>query len=435
MEIVVRLHRYAYENGQRAQILHTPIPLVWTEVPEDISSLAKQRGRWHRGLIEILRQHRAMLFNPTYGRVGVFSLPYFLWFELMGPYIEAFGLFLLPLLALTGLLSPLHALLITSITLGAGMIQSLLAVLVSTSMLPASPAGQRIESLIGADSWRDRAVLFGGSFLTELGYRQLTVWWRLRATVDYLRGHTSWDKIERKGFRRAATSLLLVAMLMGVSAREVHAEVEGPTQIGSVIVTTERRDHQPVSWWTESVVQWKNPRALTHWTGVYRADRGELTDYGVIVGLAPPKAKWGGLGAELRVSSGADFSPLWSASAEGEIRLVGKWTGSLKLRHSHYPALDVDRFSPGVVNYLKWNWWWSNHLEIQQSRFDDGQRDVIVGFASILSTPLPGNVGLRWQLQRGGESYLVRASTTARDVRATTLACSSNCPCTAHGGS
>jgi YaiO family outer membrane protein len=423
MEIIVRLHRYAYENGTRAKILHTPLPLVWTEVPEDIASLSKQRGRWHRGLIEILRQHRAMLFNPTYGRVGVFSLPYFLWFELMGPYIEAFGFFVLPVLALTGVLSPLHALLITSIALGAGMIQSLLAVLVSTTMLPSSPVGQRIESLLGADSWRDRAVLFLGSFLTELGYRQLTVWWRLRATVDYMRGHNSWDKFERKGFRTATTTTVLLAALLGLCPPRATAETNGAgfRQEATVVVTAERRDQQPVSWWTESLVQWKNPQAISHWTGIYRADRGNLTDYGIIVGAAPPRWDWGGFGAELRVSSGADFSPLWSASLEGEFKIKGRVTGSVLVRRDHYPALDVDRWSPGTVVYLKWNWWWSNHLELQQSRFDSGPNDFIVGWASRLWTPLPHDIALRWQWQSGGESYLVRSSSEARDIRATIL--------------
>ncbi len=432
MEIVVRLHRFAYENGQRARILHTPLPLVWTEVPEDLASLAKQRGRWHRGLIEILRRHRKMLFDPTYGRVGVFSLPYFLWFELLGPYIEAFGFFVLPLLALTGRLSPFHALLITSIAVGSGMIQSLLAVLVSTLMLPSSPAGHRMDSLIGADSWRDRAVLFAGSFLTEMGYRQLTVWWRLRATLDYLRGHDSWDKFERKGFRSAVTTTLIallgVVLALGPRNSSASEASEGTRPEALVIVTGERRDQQPVSWWTESIVQWKNPRKISHWTGVYRADRANSTDYGIILGMAPPRAKWGGMGAELRVSSGADFSPLWSASAEGEFGLWRRWTASARLLHSHYPALDVDRWSAGVVTYLKWNWWWSNLFEMQRSRFESGERDFIAGWESKLSTPLPHGIGLRWLWQRGGESYLVRTSSTARDIRATTFGVQADLP-------
>ena len=36
--------------------------------------------------------------------------------------------------------------------------------------------------------------------LENLGYRQLTVWWRLRGIVSYIRGKRSWGKMHRKGF-------------------------------------------------------------------------------------------------------------------------------------------------------------------------------------------------------------------------------------------
>jgi cellulose synthase/poly-beta-1,6-N-acetylglucosamine synthase-like glycosyltransferase len=426
MEMVVRIHRYARDRGRRAQVLHTPLPVVWTEVPEDTGALSKQRRRWHRGLLEILHLHRHMMLQPAYGRVGVFALPYFFWFELMGPYIEASGFVLVPLLALFGHLSLFHAVLLTSIALGAGMIQSLLAVCVSTLMLPASPAGDRVESMLGADRWRDRAVLFAGSFLTELGYRQLTVWWRLRGTWDYFRGHHGWDKFERKGYRTAATSAVLAALLLAASFSTAHAQAERPPWEASVVLTSERRDGQPASWWTESLAQRKAPRSLSQWTGVYRADRDGMSDYGMVVGLATPHLSWGGAGGELRISTGADFTPLWSTSAETEFGLWGHWTGSLRWRHAHYAALDVDRIAPGAVAYLHGEVWWSNHLVIQESRFDAGPRDRIVGWSSMLYTPLPWirpiphGVSVRWKFDRGGENYLVRASAPVGDLRATT---------------
>jgi hypothetical protein len=33
----------------------------------------------------------------------------------------------------------------------------------------------------------------------NLGYRQLTVWWRVRAFWDYWRGNTTWGQMERRG--------------------------------------------------------------------------------------------------------------------------------------------------------------------------------------------------------------------------------------------
>ena len=47
----------------------------------------------------------------------------------------------------------------------------------------------------------DRALLVVWAALENLGYRQLTVWWRLRGIVSYIRGKRSWGKMTRKGFK------------------------------------------------------------------------------------------------------------------------------------------------------------------------------------------------------------------------------------------
>jgi len=36
--------------------------------------------------------------------------------------------------------------------------------------------------------------------LENLGYRQLTVYWRLRGIVAFLRGRTEWGSMNRQGF-------------------------------------------------------------------------------------------------------------------------------------------------------------------------------------------------------------------------------------------
>jgi cellulose synthase/poly-beta-1,6-N-acetylglucosamine synthase-like glycosyltransferase/peptidoglycan/xylan/chitin deacetylase (PgdA/CDA1 family) len=47
-----------------------------TEAPETIRALAKQRKRWTYGNIQALWKHRAMLFRPKYGMLGMLALPY-----------------------------------------------------------------------------------------------------------------------------------------------------------------------------------------------------------------------------------------------------------------------------------------------------------------------------------------------------------------------
>jgi hypothetical protein len=40
----------------------------------------------------------------------------------------------------------------------------------------------------------------GWALLENLGYRQLTVLWRLQGLVKYLRGRREWGAMERRGF-------------------------------------------------------------------------------------------------------------------------------------------------------------------------------------------------------------------------------------------
>ena len=45
----------------------------------------------------------------------------------------------------------------------------------------------------------DISVLLAATVLENLGYRQLTVWWRVRAFAEFWRGDLSWGVMERRG--------------------------------------------------------------------------------------------------------------------------------------------------------------------------------------------------------------------------------------------
>jgi hypothetical protein len=50
---------------------------------------------------------------------------------------------------------------------------------------------------------RDLAILTFAGVLENLGYRQITVWWRVCAFWEYWRGQTTWGQMERRGLTRA----------------------------------------------------------------------------------------------------------------------------------------------------------------------------------------------------------------------------------------
>jgi cellulose synthase/poly-beta-1,6-N-acetylglucosamine synthase-like glycosyltransferase len=187
MELVVRMHRQRRERRQAYRIGFVPDPICWTEVPESLRVLRRQRTRWQRGLIDTLVRHRGMIGRPKYGTVGMIALPGFFMFEMLSPLIELSGYLLLPVLWLLGLLSPSVA--------GTFFVLSVLyAVLVSALAVLLEDMAFRRYASIG-----DLGRLLIGAVLENFGFRQLTVWWRVRAFWEYLRGDLSWGAMERRG--------------------------------------------------------------------------------------------------------------------------------------------------------------------------------------------------------------------------------------------
>src|SRR5262245_15712055 len=93
MELVTRLHRIYRERRERYRIVFQPDPVCWTEASESAAILRSQRNRWQRGTMQVMSYHKAMLGNPRYGAVGLFAMPYYLIFEMLGPAMEFTGFF------------------------------------------------------------------------------------------------------------------------------------------------------------------------------------------------------------------------------------------------------------------------------------------------------------------------------------------------------
>ncbi|HJP60801.1 MAG TPA: glycosyltransferase family 2 protein, partial [Gemmatimonadaceae bacterium] len=191
MELVVRLKRLSYENGGPGKIAFVPDPVAWTEVPESRKVLGRQRDRWHRGLADVLWRHRRMLLNPRYGVTGLLVYPYYAFVELLAPVIEAIGLL--------GLILGLYFRVVDWTFAG---LFYLTAYGLGTALTAFTLILEDL-SFHRYNSFRDRALLFWWALLENVGYRQLTVWWRLRGLWKFVRGRKDWGAMERKGFQAA----------------------------------------------------------------------------------------------------------------------------------------------------------------------------------------------------------------------------------------
>lgn len=209
MEVVVRLHRYCRDKGLDRRVGFLPHPVAWTEVPESLDSLRKQRGRWHRGLRESLLYHRGMLFRPRYGRIGSIALPAFWLFEYWGPIYELAGylfvVFGLLLGALSGrpVISGEYFLAFFLASSAYAVFVNLLAVLVGAWRFRYGFADRLQRSLLPYSRPREVAVMLVYALLEPFLWRPLSLWWRLRGQVDAWRGKSGWEKFARIGFRTA----------------------------------------------------------------------------------------------------------------------------------------------------------------------------------------------------------------------------------------
>jgi cellulose synthase/poly-beta-1,6-N-acetylglucosamine synthase-like glycosyltransferase len=188
MELCVRMHRIMRDRKQPYRLVFVPDPVCWTEVPESIKILGNQRNRWQRGLFQVLGYHRKMIGNPRYGIVGVLALPYYVLFEALGPVIEISGYVVTVGALYYGLINWRYAELMFLLSVVYGTLISLAAVVLEEISF------RRYKRV------RDLLLLIGLGIVENFGFRQLTTWWRIKGTYDFLRGKGGWGAMTRTGF-------------------------------------------------------------------------------------------------------------------------------------------------------------------------------------------------------------------------------------------
>lgn len=192
MELVVRMHHQLRKAKADYRVRFVPESVCWTEVPETWRVLRKQRVRWHKGMLDVLWRHREMFGRPRYGAVGLLALPSFVLFEVLGPIVELTGLLLIPLFWAMGELNTGIALALIFLVGGLGIAFSLSSVLLDDI---AFHSCRRVRDLVGLGT---------AAVLENFGYRQITAWWRVKATWEFLRGQRSgWGNMERRGLGKA----------------------------------------------------------------------------------------------------------------------------------------------------------------------------------------------------------------------------------------
>lgn len=186
MELVLRLHRRLKQLKRPYRIDFVPDPVCWTDAPANLRDLRGQRVRWQHGLGQALLLNRWLAFRPGGGAVSWLSVPFYLLFELLGPFIEMAGYVFILVCAVMGWLAWPEAGIFFGLAIVMGILLSTTSILleeVSFHMYP------RV---------RDLLTLYAVAIVENFGYRQLTVIWRIQGLVRWLRGSKpKWQTITR----------------------------------------------------------------------------------------------------------------------------------------------------------------------------------------------------------------------------------------------
>lgn len=191
LDVTMRIHRYMRDQDLPYRITYAPDCVAWTEVPSSTKVLRTQRIRWHRGLARAVRDFRPMLLNPKYGTVGLIGWPAQFFIEYLAPIIEFVGWFVLPIAFVLGALYLPVALPLLAIAFFVGAINSIVALY--------------LDEVYGYFNSPMEAIrLLGLAFVENLGWRQRTVWWRVRAMFPSRREH-DWGDMTRVGVGNLAS--------------------------------------------------------------------------------------------------------------------------------------------------------------------------------------------------------------------------------------
>jgi len=176
-------------NRMKYKIGYIPLSCCWTEGPPNIQILGRQRTRWASGLFQMFSEHRKILFNPTYRRLGLITFPYIFIFKFLASIIESFGIIFSIFLLLFGYVNWSFAplILIYSYTFGI-MISSI--VIIWDQM-----------TFKYYNTTREVVTLFLTAFIEPILYHPMILFFSLKGYFSYIMyRELAWGTITRQGF-------------------------------------------------------------------------------------------------------------------------------------------------------------------------------------------------------------------------------------------
>jgi cellulose synthase/poly-beta-1,6-N-acetylglucosamine synthase-like glycosyltransferase/peptidoglycan/xylan/chitin deacetylase (PgdA/CDA1 family)/spore germination protein YaaH len=81
-DLTLRIRRMGHDIGYEEDAI------AWTEAPDTLRALARQRFRWAFGTLQCMRKHIDVLFRPRYGALGFIAVPNVWIFQVLFPLVS-----------------------------------------------------------------------------------------------------------------------------------------------------------------------------------------------------------------------------------------------------------------------------------------------------------------------------------------------------------
>ena len=192
-DLTIMIQREGYK------VLFDQEAIAWTEAPDTMTGLAKQRFRWAFGTLQCLWKHRHVNLNPRYGALGLVAMPQVWMFQialaLLSPLIDLALIYQI-LRTLTDYLQHGEQFNSGNLLITATYYAVFMAVDLSAAMIA-----------FFLEKKEDRTLLWW-LVLQRFGYRQIMYFVVAKSVLRALQGRVvGWGKLERKATVKTATDV------------------------------------------------------------------------------------------------------------------------------------------------------------------------------------------------------------------------------------
>lgn len=177
MELIVKLHAYYRSNKLPYSIKYAYDAVCWTQAPERLRDLLKQRKRWHIGLMQSMVRHSSLITLGSY--------IYYLLYELLSPVIELIGILVTILAYCFGLLNTRYMILLFLVYALFGSMLTIISFLARNFL-----SEVRVKAV-------DVIKAFLICIPENILFRFMLAWTRLLSILFYRGKKTRWGSIKR----------------------------------------------------------------------------------------------------------------------------------------------------------------------------------------------------------------------------------------------